>query len=107
MPRYIIRIEAPIRGVRELPKTSTRSEEPLIEGLLRRKMNALMKVKASKPTPTNRVTYAMSIELSFMLMTSAIQQKMQPYNIKSSGTLNKIAFNDYGSTIKANNKHKA
>ncbi len=38
IPRYIIRIDAPIRGAKELPKTSTKSEEPVREGLLTRKI---------------------------------------------------------------------
>ena len=38
IPRYIIRIDAPIRGAKELPKTSTKSEDPVRDGLLTRKM---------------------------------------------------------------------
>jgi hypothetical protein len=37
-PRYIIRIDAPIRGAKELPNTSTMSEDPVMDGLLMRNM---------------------------------------------------------------------
>ena len=38
MPRYIIRMDAAIRGAKELPKTSTRSDDPVMAGLLMRNM---------------------------------------------------------------------
>jgi len=38
IPKYIIRIDAPIRGAKELPKTSTKSEDPVMDGLLIRNM---------------------------------------------------------------------
>jgi hypothetical protein len=37
-PRYIVRIDAPIRGAKELPNTSTMSEDPVMDGLLMRNM---------------------------------------------------------------------
>ncbi len=37
-PRYIIRMDAPIRGAKELPKTSNKSDDPVIDGLLMRNM---------------------------------------------------------------------
>ena len=36
MPRYIIRMDASIRGAKEVPKTSIRSDDPAIDGLLMR-----------------------------------------------------------------------
>jgi len=38
MPRYIILMDAPIRGAKEAPKTSTRSDDPVMDGLLMRYM---------------------------------------------------------------------
>ena len=35
-PRYIIRMDAPIRGAKELPKVSIRSDDPVMDGLLMR-----------------------------------------------------------------------
>ena len=37
-PRYIIRMDAPIRGAKELPKTSIMSDDPVMDGLLMRNM---------------------------------------------------------------------
>jgi len=37
-PRYIIRMDAPIRGAKELPKTSNKSDDPVMDGLLMRNM---------------------------------------------------------------------
>ena len=37
-PRYIIRMDAPIRGAKELPKASIKSDEAVIDGLLMRNM---------------------------------------------------------------------
>lgn len=34
--RYIIRMDAPIRGAKELPKVSIRSDDPVMDGLLMR-----------------------------------------------------------------------
>jgi len=58
-----------------------------------------MKVKASKPMPAKRVTYAMIIALSFTIWTSTIQEHMLTYNIKSSAAPNHITFNYLHSRI--------
>jgi len=38
MPRYIIRMDAPMRGARALPKVSTRFADSVMDGLLMRNM---------------------------------------------------------------------
>ena len=72
-PRYIIRMDAPIRGAKELPKTSIRSVDTVIEGLLTRKRQALMNVNANKPIPVKSIIYARVIGLSFTIFASTIQ----------------------------------
>jgi len=101
-PRYIIRMDAPIRGAKELPKTSTKSDDPVIDGLLMRNMKALMNVKASKPMPIKRMIYAVVIDLSFTIWTSSILGKMPTYNIKYYAILNNIQFNYRRSPINDN-----
>ena len=69
-----------------------------------------MNVNASNPMPVKRVTYAMSIALSFMIWTSTIQEQLITYNIKSSAALNHITFNYLNFTINdklkpANTRH--
>jgi len=63
-PKYIILIDASIRGAKELPKTSIKSDEAVITGLLLRKTKAFMNVKASKPIPVKMRMYEINIGLS-------------------------------------------
>ena len=74
-PRYIIRMDPPMRGVNALPKTSTRSDDAVMAGLLMRNMYELMNVKATKPMPVKRVAYAIIIALSSIMGASVIQER--------------------------------
>jgi hypothetical protein len=92
-PRNIIRIDASIKGAKALPKVSTKSDDPVMGGLLMRNMYALMNVNANRAIPTKRMTYAIVSALSFITWTSTLQKKMFTYNIKSSAAQNHITFN--------------
>lgn len=63
-PRYIILIEASIKGAKELPKTSIKSDEAEIAVLLLRNTKALTNVNASKPIPVKSIMYEINIVLS-------------------------------------------